>query len=138
MAQSVSFMKTTLSSCYTRSPLRYGHFSFWRRKQLYGGKIKTEGTMETPEKVIDVKPVVEGEVKSEDGNEKQKGFKREIAVDKYGKIAVTGPLDNPLICMGMLEMGKEAIINFHRERAMRQAMAGKPGIIPGMPPLVIQ
>jgi hypothetical protein len=124
----------TRSSSTTRSRALRGHFSFWRRKELFGGKIEREATMDKPEEVNnEVKPEAEKE-------NVPKEFKLEISLGADGKIAVMGPLDNQLICMGMLEMGKEAIINFHRERAMKQAMSGiqKAGIIPAVPPLRVQ
>ncbi len=97
--------------------------------------------MNNPEEGKDTPAMGEApEVKAEAATETPAGLKLIIEMGKDGKIAVTGPLDNQLICMGMIEMGKEAIINFHRERAMRQmsAMKAPNGIIPGLPPLVVQ
>lgn len=37
-----------------------------------------------------------------------------------GAVQVNGPIQNPLLCMGMLEMAKQAIHNFAAEQAKGQ------------------
>ena len=37
-----------------------------------------------------------------------------------GAVGVTGPLQNPLICMGMMEMAKQAIHDLAKEAAKQQ------------------
>ena len=37
-----------------------------------------------------------------------------------GAIGVNGPIQNPLVCYGMLEMARQAIQNFAQEQAQRK------------------
>jgi hypothetical protein len=38
--------------------------------------------------------------------------KIEITIDQSGQVLVTGPLENKILCLGMLKMAENAIINF--------------------------
>lgn len=43
-----------------------------------------------------------------------------ITLDEHGQVEASGPVKNPMLCFGMLEMGKEAIRNYQRELAEKQ------------------
>jgi hypothetical protein len=46
-----------------------------------------------------------------------------------GAVQVTGPIQNPLICMGMMEMAKQCVHNFVAEQAKGNRIVPASGIL---------
>ena len=55
------------------------------------------------------------------GNKPETTLVLTITMDQLtGAIAVNGPIQNPVICMGMMEMANQAIHNYAAEQAKGQ------------------
>lgn len=52
-----------------------------------------------------------------------------ISIDDAGAVSVSGPLNNPLIAYGMLEIGRQAIQKHLEAQQQRVHLAG-PGALP--------
>ncbi len=59
--------------------------------------------------------------------------KIEIILDDQGNIAVNGPFDNPIFCYGLIELGKQSIIeHLHKQRdRLVQPVSMLPPSFPG-------
>lgn len=49
-----------------------------------------------------------------------------ISMDQAGRINVSGPVENTMLCIGLLEMGKLAVIDFAKQKE-RRIMEVPPG-----------
>lgn len=44
-----------------------------------------------------------------------------IRVNEAGQISVTGAIEKPLVCFGLLECAKQVVADYHREKMQRLA-----------------
>lgn len=42
-----------------------------------------------------------------------------IHIDDRGQVSLTGPIDNKLVCYGLLEVAKEIVADHHRQQQAR-------------------
>lgn len=56
-----------------------------------------------------------------------------VTMDETGKVNVNGPIQNALLCFGLLEMAKVAINNFAQQNEQRVQPAPPGLVIPKVP-----
>lgn len=49
-----------------------------------------------------------------------------LELDDHGRLNVSGPIKNKILCLGMFELGKEAICDFHKAQAEQQVQEASP------------
>jgi hypothetical protein len=49
-----------------------------------------------------------------------------ISCDDTGAVAITGPIENKVVVLGLLEVAKEAVLDHHRKAAARVVQLASP------------